>query len=49
VELQLLVYEDDRPLLTLLWTDHGEPFRHLMDFTPLDVPAVAHSPLCTLV
>ncbi len=49
VQLQLLVYEDTRPLLTLLWTDQGSHFRHLMDFVPMEAPASAHASLRELL
>ena len=38
-EVQLLVYEDTRALFSVLWSDLGSPFRHIMDFVP--VPQLA--------
>lgn len=38
LEVQLLVYEGQLPLFSILWSDLGYPSRHMMDFTPAELP-----------
>ena len=38
-EVQLLVFGGTRALFSVLWSDLGSPFRHMMDFVP--VPQLA--------
>ncbi|CAL8465171.1 g4706 [Coccomyxa elongata] len=37
-EVQLLVYDGDQPVFSILWSDLGSPYRHMMDFTPAELP-----------
>jgi len=36
---QLLIYEDDLPCFSMLFEDDGEHFRHMIDYTPMTLPA----------
>lgn len=37
-EVQLLVYDGDLPVFSILWSDLGSPYRLMMDFTPAELP-----------